>query len=208
MQRFILRHNIERFRALQKEERSANDRLFIKSMLYQALRQLALLDAAEAFDAEVDPLHAEVQRRIFRDAFEQSAKPHLLLDPRKGLHIVDMNTSYEKATFTSAAKVAGNRMFDIFPDNPSDDEADGVSNLFASLRKATQKGVPDVMAIQRYDVRDATGTFVTKFWKPMNTPIFDPEGRLIYLLHEVEDVTEAMRKKTNAIAPESKDCPP
>ncbi len=24
----------------------------------------------------------------------------------------------------------------------------------------------------------------------MNTPIFDAEGRLIYLLHQVEDVTE------------------
>ncbi|NKK71002.1 hypothetical protein GFM13_11570 [Rhizobium leguminosarum bv. viciae] len=119
----------------------------------------------------------------------------MLLDPRKGLHIVDMNASYEMATLTSAAKVAGNCVFDVFPDNPSNDEADGVSNLFASLKKVANKGVPDVMAIQRYDVRDAVGIFVTKFWKPMNTPIFDPEGRLLYLLHEVEDVTEAMQKK-------------
>lgn len=99
-----------------------------------------------------------------------------------------------EATLTSAAKVAGSCMFDVFPDNPSDEEADGVSNLYASFKHAAEKGVPNAMHIQRYDVRDASGLFVTKFWKPVNTPIFDAEGRLVYLLHQVEDVTEAIQK--------------
>lgn len=194
MQRFILRQNIELFRKRLLEQWSEHDTHLLKVMLAQALRDLAILEATDGFDVEVDPLHAEVQRRIFRDSFENSSMPHLLLDPRKGLHIVDINAAYEKATLTSAAKVAGSCMFDVFPDNPSDEEADGVSNLYASFKHAAEKGVPNAMHIQRYDVLDASGLFVTKFWKPVNTPIFDAEGRLVYLLHQVEDVTEAIQK--------------
>lgn len=164
-------------------------------MLSQTLRELALLEAKDGFDAEIDPLYTEVQQRIFRETFEQSARPHLLLDPRKGLHIVDINASYEKATLTSGTKIAGCCMFEAFPDNSSNDEADGVNNLFTSLKKVAKEGLPHVMAIQRFDVRDANGVFVTQFWKPMNTAIFDTKGRLLFLLHEVEDVTEAEQRK-------------
>ena len=144
---------------------------------------------------QIDALHADVQRRLFRDTFQQSEIPHLLLDPRKGLHIVDLNAAYGAATLTSCGKVAGRAMFEVFPDNPSDEGADGVNNLYASLKRAAEIGLPDVMPTQRYDVRDATGMFLTKFWKPTNTPIFDPQGRLVYLLHEVKDVTNSAFRK-------------
>ncbi|MCY1745264.1 hypothetical protein [Ensifer sp. SL37] len=68
--------------------------------------------------------------------------------------------------------------------------ADGVSNLFASLKRIIETGASDPMPVQHYDVRGPDGVFVTKFWKPANRPIFDSEGRLVYLLHHVEDVTD------------------
>jgi hypothetical protein len=52
------------------------------------------------------------------------------------------------------------------------------------------------MAIQRYDIRDPDGQFVERYWQPVNTPIFDESGRLIYLLHWVEDVTEQVLSRT------------
>jgi hypothetical protein len=45
------------------------------------------------------------------------------------------------------------------------------------------------MKVQRYDVRDAAGDFAERHWRPINTPIFDDTGRLLYLLHHVADVT-------------------
>ncbi len=76
----------------------------------------------------------------------------------------------------------------MFPDNPDNPTADGVSNLFSSLRNTALRGQPQTMPIQRYDVRNAEGMFVERYWRPVNTPIFG-EGRLIYLLHHVEDAT-------------------
>lgn len=75
-------------------------------------------------------------------------------------------------------------------DNPANVAADGVSNLFASLKRIIETGASDPMPVQHYDVRGPDGVFVTKFWKPANRPIFDSEGRLVYLLHHVEDVTD------------------
>ncbi|WP_246755672.1 hypothetical protein [Bradyrhizobium sp. CCBAU 53338] len=45
------------------------------------------------------------------------------------------------------------------------------------------------MKVQRYDIRDPSGTFVERHWQPINSPIHDAAGHLVYLLHHVEDVS-------------------
>jgi hypothetical protein len=62
-----------------------------------------------------------------------------------------------------------------------------------SLETAARTGRTHEMSLQRYDVRDAGGAFVTRFWKPEDTPIFDDQSRLLFLLHHVEDVTDSSR---------------
>ncbi|WP_245427563.1 hypothetical protein [Bradyrhizobium sp. MOS003] len=46
------------------------------------------------------------------------------------------------------------------------------------------------MAVQRYDIRDLDGAFLERHWRPINSPIRDEDGRLAFLLHQVEDVTD------------------
>jgi PAS domain-containing protein len=160
-------------------------------------RELAVL-AAEMMGAQVylgqfGTIHlpARAARRLFRDLFEQSPQPYLIVDPRPGLRIVDSNPAYAAATLTNRRRTAGERLFDVFPDNPGVPRADGTSNLYDSLHKAAQTRRRHVMAVQRYDVRDASGNFVRKDWLPVNSPVFDEQGRLVLLLHHVEDVTGA-----------------
>ena len=61
-----------------------------------------------------------------------------------------------------------------------------------SLRAAAETGRPHTMPVQRYDVRDMSGRFVEKYWEPVNTPILDQNGNLIFILHHAEDVTETV----------------
>jgi len=52
------------------------------------------------------------------------------------------------------------------------------------------------MALQRYDVpRPASlgGGFEERYWSPLDTPVLDAEGRVAYLIHRVEDVTESVK---------------
>jgi hypothetical protein len=59
------------------------------------------------------------------------------------------------------------------------------------------------MAVQRYDIRDDRDVFVTKYWLPVNRPIFDANGRLVYLLYHVTDATREVEfPSTNAKAAE------
>ena len=71
----------------------------------------------------------------------------MLLDPGPGLNIVDINTAYAAATFITRSDVVGKSLFEIFPDNPNDALADGVSNLYTSLKIAAQTGQPHAMSI-------------------------------------------------------------
>jgi PAS domain-containing protein len=120
----------------------------------------------------------------------------MLIDPAPGLHIVDINDAYARATLTKRDDVVGHSLFEIFPDNPEDALADGVSNLFTSLRTVVKTGQPHAMVIQRYDIRDPQGQFVERHWQPINSPIHDRDGLLIYILHHVEDVTADMVSPT------------
>lgn len=118
----------------------------------------------------------------------------LILAP--DLTIVDATDAYLLATFTRRDEIRGCRMFDVFPDNPHDVTADGVRNLRESFNHVLERGEPDRMAIQRYDVRDYLaddGMWVEKCWAPVNVPVFASGSReLTHVLHRVEDVTQAV----------------
>ena len=94
--------------------------------------------------------------------------------------------------------IAGERLFDVFPDNPGDPSADGVSNLYASLSLVVQTGRPQTTAIQRYDIRDETGLFVERYWQPLNTPLFGEDDELVFLLHR--DIVERPRAYASGCA--------
>jgi signal transduction histidine kinase len=58
------------------------------------------------------------------------------------------------------------------------------------------------MAVQKYDVRRAEsegGDFEERFWSPVNSPVLDKNGEIVFIIHRVEDVTEFVRLKQQKI---------
>ena len=211
MQRFIEEQNIAHFqRLLSEEDLSEQSRRFVQAQLLASKRMLAMLTAASMgvhSTAQITrertfPHPAPKMTSKFQWQFEAAATPLLLIDPGPGLHIVDANQVYAAATMIDAGKVAGEKMFDVFPDNPDDPLADGVANLFSSLRIVVETGRPHAMAIQRYDVRDPNGTFVERYWQPLNSPVRNEAGDLAFILHQVLDATaQYARREHNALEP-------
>ncbi len=114
----------------------------------------------------------------FRALFEGSPNLYLVLDP--GLKIVAVNDAYCQATMTDRKAILGRGIFDVFPDNPADLTATGVSNLRASLERVLQFRRPDTMALQKYDIpRPASegGGFEERYWRPLNSPVLDSQRR-------------------------------
>lgn len=196
MQRFVCEQNIVHFERLLREATDPTLQKTLRGLLASAKRELALLSSA-ASGADTTPFEqrrrqhgdAAAIRRQFQSEFDASPHPYMLLDPGPGLVIIDINDAYSAATLTDRTEVVGRLLFEIFPDNPDDPLADGVSNLYGSLRIVGETGQAHAMAIQRYDIRDPDGVFVERYWQPINSPIHDAAGHLAYLLPHVEDVT-------------------
>jgi hypothetical protein len=142
-------------------------------------------------------------------AFRASTAPYLILD--LDLRIRAANPAYQEATHHHLSEMVGESMFEVFPDNPATPEARSVERLGESFERALVSGGADRMGLQRYDVVAGRGAFVAKSWLPVNSPIRDPEGRTVGILHHVEDVTRLLVATTlerDLVAPEGAAAPP
>lgn len=108
------------------------------------------------------------------------------------LIILTASDAYLLNTLKRREELVGRYLFDAFPDNPAAPEANAVRNWRASLERVIATGKPHQMALQHYDVLDPErpGHFVERHWKPLNTPVFDAQGKLRYIIHSSVNVTE------------------
>jgi signal transduction histidine kinase len=142
-----------------------------------------------------EPPHSQ-PKPDFRRLFEAAPGLHLVLTP--DFHIVAVTDAYLRATMTTRQEILGRCLFDVFPDNPDDPGATGVRNLRASLERVLATRLPDDMAVQKYDIRrphSAGGGFEQRYWLPVNSPLLDETGNVEFIIHRVEDVTEAVRSR-------------
>jgi signal transduction histidine kinase len=134
----------------------------------------------------------------FRHLFESAPGLYLVLSPE--LKILAVSNAYLHATLTKREEIISKGIFDVFPDNPDDPSASGVGNLRASLQRVLETGAPDAMAVQKYDIprpESEGGGFEEKYWSPLNTPVFGKNGKVQYIIHRVEDVTEFIKLKNS-----------
>jgi signal transduction histidine kinase len=127
----------------------------------------------------------------YKRLFETSPTCCLVL--KADFTIVAVTDAYLGATMTRRQEILGRGIFDVFPDNPEDIQADGVSNLRASLNRVLKNRVTDTMAVQKYDIRKPEsegGQFEVRYWSPVNLPVLDENGEVQLIIHRVEDVTE------------------
>jgi signal transduction histidine kinase/DNA-binding response OmpR family regulator len=132
----------------------------------------------------------------FRTLFESAPALYLVLAP--DLTIAAASDAYLAATMTRRDDIVGRGLFDVFPDDPDDETATGVGNLKASLQRVLQTGRGDAMPLQKYDIRRPEaqgGGFEERYWSPYNAPVKDADGRVTWIIHRVEDVTEFVRAR-------------
>ena len=129
----------------------------------------------------------------FQILFENAPALNLILSP--DLIISGVSNAYLSATLTNRDEILGRHLFDVFPDNPDDPSATGVANLKLSLSEVIRTLKPHTMALQRYDIRvpGEQEFFEVRYWSPINTPVLNDSGNLIWIIHRVEDVTELVQ---------------
>jgi PAS domain S-box-containing protein len=130
----------------------------------------------------------------FKSIFEALPDLYMILD--LDFRIVNISDAYSQSTLVRRNDVVGRGIFEVFPDNPDDPNANGVEQLRASLLKVLNYKVSSTMSMQKYDIRKQNGSgFEVRYWSPKNLPVIDSKGNLTYIIHKVEDVTEFVKLK-------------
>ena len=113
----------------------------------------------------------------------------LLLSPQ--FVIEAASDAYLGATATQRAALVGRYVFDAFPDNPNAADVHAVRDVRASLEQVLATGLPHELPLQPYDLPDSArpGQFVERYWQTRNAPVFDAQGQVAHLIHEIIDIT-------------------
>lgn len=114
--------------------------------------------------------------------------------------IIDISDAYANATLIKRENVVGQNLFEVFPDNPEDQSADGVKQLRSSLKQVLNYKRTSTMALQKYDITKPDGSgFEVRYWSPRNSPVFNSNGDLVCIVHTAEDVTDFVYLKQQRV---------
>jgi len=134
----------------------------------------------------------------YQAIFEAVPNLHLILAPDQDFTILAASDAQLRATHTRREESVGRPVFDVFRKNPDDPTEFGTGVLRDSLERVLRSRAPDRMAITRYDIpRPAAlgGGFELRYWRPLNVPVLDQRGEVLYIIHQVEDVTEEVQRE-------------
>ncbi|MFJ3762628.1 PP2C family protein-serine/threonine phosphatase [Streptomyces sp. NPDC090080] len=129
----------------------------------------------------------------YRAVFQVLPGPAALLTT--DLVYVDVNEALLALAGLTRDHIIGRYLFDVFPQNPDAPDATGMRNLAASLHRVTATAESDIMALQRYDVRQfgRQGVWQERYWSTVNAPVLAPDNSVALLLNRIEEVTEIVK---------------
>jgi len=130
--------------------------------------------------------------------FEKMPGMCLILDT--SFNIIAQNDAHEAATFTKRENVVGRFLFEVFPDNTNVPDAEGLSEVRASLLTVLKTRAPHKIDEVKYDIARPTsegGGFEVRYWSITNTPVLGADGFVRWIVNTAEDVTELVAPRRN-----------
>jgi len=133
----------------------------------------------------------------FQHLFESLPDRYLVLLPNPEFSIVAASNAYLAATMTRLDVMLGCPLFQVFPTNPSDPGSAEISVLRASLERVVATREADNIEEIHYDIpkpadQQDGGNFLERHWRASNHPVIGRDGRLLAIIHRVEDITDAV----------------
>jgi PAS domain S-box-containing protein len=124
-------------------------------------------------------------------AFRQSRQAGILVAADVGRWTIEaVNDAYLAVTHRRREDLLGRPLFECFPESQATLDDQGSGRIAASFLRALA-GEPALIAAQRYDlpIPGRAGEFEEHYWDFSTVIVRDDDGRILSLLHEVQDVT-------------------
>ncbi len=120
--------------------------------------------------------------------FKRSPLALMIMDT--SFRIVGANDVYLKLLGRTLEQIVGGYVWDMFPANPSDEEAAANKDIFQkSFEQARDTKITTFLGPIRFDVT-VDGVYKTRVWEINNDPILDDDGNTVYIVNLARDVTD------------------
>lgn len=159
---------------------------------------VAVADISDLVNARDAAERALAQNQAFREAAETAAdQVKILLDavPAKvavltagDFRVIAASEAYLKTTKFTRDDVVGKALPDILHALGGAPAGIAKQQLVASLLRVTHTLATDLMPIQYFPFSDDVAH--PRYWSASNTPVRDRAGKLAYIIHQLEDVTD------------------
>jgi PAS domain S-box-containing protein len=141
---------------------------------------------------QTSPVTAELEAFIH-------AAPHLVLVVEPDFTVIAANDALLDAAKVRREDLLGHNVFEVFPDNEADPDANGATLLRRSLERVLETRAADTMQTPRYDVRrpaEEGGEFERRYWKRVNYPVLCADGAVRCIVHQSEEITELVELRS------------
>lgn len=105
--------------------------------------------------------------------------------------IIAVSDAFLAKTGTRRVDVVGRHLFDVLPRQPDDQTHAALRESFDRVLATGQSDLLDVQTFLCPKPKPAQGTEL-RYWALSNTPINGPDGRLLYIMLRLQDVTDAI----------------
>lgn len=129
----------------------------------------------------------------FKLLFQSAPGLYLVLLP--DFTIIAASDAYLQATMMVTDAITGRSIFEIFPDN----KVKLSSDLRVSLNYVCQNKKPHTMAIHQYNIHGQDDIFEEKYTTWLNTPVFNGNHEIAYIIHTIENTTRNGKEDAGAI---------
>ncbi len=132
-----------------------------------------------------------VNSQKFLQIFNASPTPTSIIkidDP--AFTILRVNKAYSDMTKRKAEELIGKSLFEAFPSNPNETKPTGVEKLRQSFQKVIATQQADEIPSIRYDIKLRGDAFEQEYWKVINTPVFDENGKVEFIINSATNITE------------------
>jgi signal transduction histidine kinase/ActR/RegA family two-component response regulator len=144
-----------------------------------------MASAGNAEHAAAQAGHSAAMDPDFGAIFEALPGSFLVLSP--DLVILAASAAYRRDSRATRDALIGRPILEVFPDRP---DPGGLVTLRASLDRVRASHEQDTIAVRRYDLGPLGAEPDTRYWSLANVPVMGTAGRLDYIIHWLDDVTD------------------
>ncbi len=135
------------------------------------------------------------------NVFEEAPSPMCVLDAfSPEFKILKVNKAYSQTVFNNSDSYHEKPFFELFSSIQTEVNEAELNRLKQSFQKVISSGQKDEISGLKVERENKSNHLSEQYWKVVNTPVFDDQEKVKYIIHSIFDITaEYLNDRNNRI---------